>query len=241
MLKHWLSEQLKNKHLSVDEFSELLIRLLDYGVLCRDESAVEQKFYDRFVQCEELVEDYLSILALRLDHNRRFGYVRVFPPGAQVPGLQDDDQQPFNGGMRARLSQMEVALVLVLRIEYAKQLREGRVDENGCVLVSIESLGIAFNNLLKRSLPENLTERRALLRRMRQLRLVHYQSEDDLDNAESWLRIRPAITSFVTDEALDALLEGAGPLDTAAEEVSAGSAIAASSLFAGKNEFEGDN
>lgn len=205
MLKSWLSEQLKNKHIDSDEFTELLIRLLDYGVLCRDESAVEQKFYDRFLQCEELVEDYLSVLALRLDHNRRFGFVRVFPPGAQVPGLQDEDQQPFNGGMRARLNQMEVALVLVLRIEYAKQLREGRVDENGCVLVSIESLGIAFNNLLKRSLPENLTERKALLRRMRQLRLVHYQQEDDLDSGESWLRIRPAITSFVTDEALDSM------------------------------------
>jgi hypothetical protein len=210
MLKNWLSDQLKNKHIDVDEFTELLIRLLDYGVLSRDESAVEQRFYDRFLQCEELVEDYLSVLALRLDHNRRFGFVRVFPPGAQVPGLQDEDQQPFNGGMRARLNQMEVALVLVLRIEYAKQLREGRVDENGCVLVSIEALGIAFNNLLKRSLPENLTERKALLRRMRQLRLVHYQQEDDLDSGESWLRIRPAITSFVTDEALEGVQEGTG-------------------------------
>jgi hypothetical protein len=208
MIKDWLSEQLKNKYLSADEFTELLIRLLDYGVLCRDESAVEQKFYDRFVQCEELVEDYLGMLALRLDHNRRFGFVRVFPPGAQVPGLQDDEQQPFNGGMRVRLNQVEVALVLVLRIEYAKQLREGRVDENGCVLVSIESLGIAFNNLLKRALPENFTERKALLRRMRQLRLVHYQSEDDLDSGETWLRIRPAITSFVTDGALNSLLDG---------------------------------
>ena len=82
------------------------------------------------------------------------------------------------------------------------------MDENGCVLVSIESLSIAFNNLLKRSLPENLTERKALLRRMRQLRLVHYQQEDDLDNTESWLRIRPAITSFVTDEALEGLQDG---------------------------------
>lgn len=231
MLKDWVSEQLKNKHVSTDEFTELLIRLLDYGVLCRDESAVEQKFYDRFVQCEELVEDYLGMLALRLDHNRRFGFVRVFPPGAQVPGLQDEDQQPFNGGLRARLNQMEVALVLVLRIEYAKQLREGRVDENGCVLVSIESLGIAFNNLLKRSLPENLTERKALLRRVRQLRLVHYQQEDDLDSGESWLRIRPAITSFVTDEALESLLNGA---EMESGETPAGK-TSPTSLFEGEN------
>ena len=219
MLKDWLNEQLKPKQISPDEFSELLIRLLDYGVLCRDESVVEQKFYDRFIQIEAVVEDYLAVLALRIDHNRRFGYVRLFPPGAQVPGMQDDDQQPFNGGMRARLSQLEVALVLVLRVEYAKHLREGRVDENGCVLVSIESLGIAFNNLLKRPLPENLTERRALLRRLRQLRLVHYQQEDDLDSAETWVRIRPAITSFVTDEALNGLSGGAATMDLPAAEV----------------------
>ncbi len=209
MLKDWLADQLKAKQIGIDEFTDLLVRLLDYGVLCRDESAVEQKYYDRFRQCEELVEDYLAVLALRIDHNRRFGYVRIFPPGAQVPGLQDEDQQPFNSGMRARLTQLEVALVLVLRIEYAKHLREGRVDENGCVLVSLESVGVAFNNLLKRPLPENLTERKALLRRLRQLRLVQYQQEDDLDSADTWLRIRPAITSFVTDDALNNLTETA--------------------------------
>lgn len=207
MLKQWIAEQLQSKAVSVDEFTELLIRLLDYGVISRDESQVEQRLYDRFIQCEELVDEYFAMLAIRLDHNRRFNFVRAFPPGAEVPGLQDEDQQPFNSGMRARLSQLEVALVLVLRIEYAKQLREGRIDENGCVLVSLEGLTIAFHNLLKRTLPENVTERRALFRRLRQLRLVHYQQEDDLDSPEGWLRIRPSITSFVTDEAREALAD----------------------------------
>ncbi len=207
MLKEWVEQQLSKKSIGVDELSEVLIRLLDYGVICRDESQVEQKLYDRFVQVESVVEEYLSLLAIRVDHNRRFGFVRVFPPGASVPGLQDEEQQAFAGGMRARLSQTEVALILVLRIEYAKQLREGKVDENGCVLVSLEALTISFNNLLKRHLPENLTERRALFRRLRQLRLVNYQQEDDLDNPEGWLRIRPAITSFVTDDALQAVAD----------------------------------
>lgn len=207
MLKEWIEQQLSKKTVGANELSEVLIRLLDYGVICRDESQVEQRLYDRFVQVEELVEEYLSLLDMRLDHNRRFNFVRLFPPGASVPGLQDENQQPFSGGMRARLSQVEVALVLVLRIEYAKQLREGKVDENGCVLVSLEALTISFNNLLKRHLPENITERRNLFRRLRQLRLVHYQQENDLDNPEGWLRIRPAITSFVTDEALSAIAD----------------------------------
>ncbi len=205
MIKDWLAPLLSTKSVSTEDFSELLIRLVDYGVICRDESLVEQKLYDRFVQCEEIVEDYLSPLRFRLEHNRRFLFVRLFPPGAEVPGLQDEHQQPFNGGMRARLGQLDVALVLVLRIEYAKQLREGKVDEKGCVLASMESITIAFNHLIKKPLPDNLGERRALFRHLRQLRLVHYQNEGDLDNSESWLRIRPAITSYVTDEALDSI------------------------------------
>lgn len=205
MLKDWLADQLVDKPFTVADVSELLIRLLDYGIVCRDESLVEQRLYDRFVQCEAIVEDYLDVLGMRLDHNRRFRFVRVFPPGAQVPGLQDDDQQPFNGGFRTRLGQLDVALVLVLRIEYAKHLREGKIDDQGCVMVSMEALSIAFNNFIKRSLPENLTERRAMFRRLRQLRLVRYQQEDDLDSPEAWFKICPTIASFVSDEAMDVL------------------------------------
>ena len=205
MIKNFLEEALKRTSVSTEEFSELLIRIMDYSVVCRDESLIEQKLYDRFVQCDEIVEDYLSVLAIRLDHNRRFQFVRAFPPGAEVPGLQEEIQQPFNQGMRARLSNSEVALVLVLRVEYAKQLREGKVDEFGCVLASMEAIHIAFNNLLKKSLPEGALERRILFRHLRQLRLVEYQNEEELDSAESWLRIRPAITSFVTDDALKAI------------------------------------
>lgn len=231
MLKEWVEQQLQKQSFSTGEFTEVVLRLLDYGVICRDESQVEQKLYDRFVQLEGLIEEYLDLLAMRLEHNRRFHFVRLFPPGARVPGLQDEDQQPFAGGLRARLTQTEVALVLVLRIEYAKQLREGKVDESGCVLVSLEALTIAFNNLLKRSLPENLTERRALFRRLRQLRLVHYQQEDDLDNSEAWLRIRPAITSFVTDEALASIVEDELPVLEEVPPVSGGGDE--SSLFGG--------
>ena len=239
LLKQWLAERLNSLQISADDFSEIIIRLLDYGVICRDESQIEQKLYDRFVQCEALAEDYLSVLAIRLQHDRRFAFVRAYPPGASVPDMQDDEHTPFNGGLRARLNQMEVALILVARIEYAKQLREAKVDENGCVLVSMEALSIAFTNLLKRSLPENITERRALFRRLRQLRLLSYQQEDDLENPESFLRIRPAITSMVSDDALAALanedelaqFDAAAPEDESLETVEESGIRDQSSLF----------
>ena len=178
---------------------------MDYGVICRDESQVEQILYDRYLRIEQIMQDYLSLMGIRLQHDRRFQFVRCYPPGAQIPGMEDDDQ-PFNGGLRVRLSQNEVALVLVLRSQYDKALREGMVDEQGCVLVSLESLSIALKNLLGRSLPDQLTERKNLFRRMRQLRLIQLSNEDALDSSEFWLKVRPMIMSYVSDDVLSSLL-----------------------------------
>lgn len=206
MLDDYLTEQLQPLGLSREEFSEVLIRLLDYGVLSRDESQTEAALYDRYLQCSAQVEDYLSVLGVRLQHDRQFAFVRLFPPGARIPGLPDDDAAPFNGGFRVRPSQQEVAVILVLRTEYQKSLREGQVDEKGRAMLSLEGLAIAMNNLLKRSLPEGQVERKNLFRRLRQLRLIQFNLDDDLDSDESWLSIQPGITSFVSDEVLSTLL-----------------------------------
>jgi hypothetical protein len=202
-----VEQQLEQQGLQTRDFTELMIRLLDYGVICRDESQVEQQLYDRFVRIETLVSDYLSLLSIRMQHDKRFQFVRLFPPGAEVPGMDEENDTPFNHGFRARLNQHEVAMVLVLRSLYDKALREGQVDEHGNVMVSLENISIAMKNMLKRSLPENLTDRKQLFRRMRQLRLISLSSEDSLENADLWMRIRPMIMSFVSGEVLASLSE----------------------------------
>lgn len=208
MIDSLLQEQLEPRGISLAEFSELVIRLLDYGVISRNESQIEASLYDRYLQCSELVEDYLSVIGARIQHDRRFAFVRIFPPGAEVPGMPDLDDTPFNGGFRARPSQQEVAVILVLRAEYEKSLREGQLDEQGRAVISLEGLAIAMHNLLKRSLPEGQVERRNLFRRLRQLRLIQFNHEDDMDNEESWLSIQPSITSFVSAEVLGSLRGG---------------------------------
>jgi len=200
-----IDQLLEKEGVSLNEFSELTIRLMDYGVICRDESQVEQTLYDRYLRIEQLIQDYLSLMGIRIQHDRRFQFIRCFPPGAQVPSM-DDQEQPFNGGLRAKLNQNEVAVVLVLRSQYDKALREGQVDEQGCILISLESLSIALRNLLGRSLPEQLTERKHLFRRLRQLRLIQLANEDILDNSEFWLQVRPMIMSYVSDDVLSSLL-----------------------------------
>lgn len=219
MIDAFLEEQLTTSGLSRTEFSEVLVRLLDYGVISRDESQIEASLYDRYQLCADLVEDYLAVIGVRIQHDRQFAFVRIFPPGAEVPGMTDLDSAPFNNGFRSKPSQQEVALILVLRTEYEKSLREGQVDEKGRAMLSMEGLAIAMHNLLKRALPEGQMERKTLFRRLRQLRLVDFNGDDEMDSEESWLCIQPSITSFVTDEVLDTLLgEPNGEEDSAAEE-----------------------
>ncbi|HTF95687.1 MAG TPA: DUF4194 domain-containing protein [Cellvibrio sp.] len=195
-----LQEQLDKHNLSLDNWRELIQRLLDYGVLCRDDSQVEAELYDRFVRIEALVNDFLSLIGLRFQHDSNFRFVRVLPPGARLPGMDDESDESFNAGLRNRLNQHEVALILVLRAEYDKALREGGIDEQGCATLSLEAIAMAMKSLLRRSLPENIGERRAAFKRLRQLRLVHFMAEADIDSGESWIKIRPLIINLVNNE-----------------------------------------
>ena len=214
MIEQALEEALLQCRVTRAEFSELLVRLLDYGVICRDESQVEALLYDRYQRCEQLLREWLAPLGLRLQHDARFQFIRVYPPGAEVPGMADQEE-PHHGGFRARLSQQEVAAILVLRIEYDKALREGQVDDSGCVALSLEALELGLRNVLKMSLPERLAERKLLLKKLRQLRLVQFAGDDTEAAAEILLRVRPTIAQFVTEETLQQLLDGATPAEPA--------------------------
>lgn len=198
-----LEDQLDKQNLSFDDWRELIQRLLDYGVLCRDDSQVEAELYDRFVRIHHVVNDYLALMGVRFQHDPQFHFVRILPPGARLPGMEDETDEPFNGGFRSKLNQHEIALILVLRAEYDKALREGVIDEQGCVTLSVEAISLASKSLLRRSLPENIGERRQAFKRLRQLRLISYFSEADIDSSESWIKIRPLIIQLVSNEWLN--------------------------------------
>jgi len=216
MLNEPLQQALERENVSLNEFKELVIRLLNYGVLCRNESLVEQQIYDRYLRLHSQVADYFELMDVRLLHEPKFEYVRLYPPGSQVPGMEEAEASAFGGSLRSRLNQHEVAMVLVLRLQYDKALREGKVDENGYVTESLESLGIAIKNLLGRSLPEKMTERTQLFKRLRQLRLINCRQDELFDSGEAWIKIHPMIVNFVSDECLQAL-SGEGDSELVAE------------------------
>ena len=120
-------------------------------------------------------------------------------------GMEEAQENAYGGSLRNRLNQQEVALVLVLRAQYDKALHEGQVDEFGFVTESLEALSIAMKNLLGRTLPDKVTERKRLFQRLRQLRLIQYRQEEDIDSGEAWIKIHPMIVSFVSDQVLETL------------------------------------
>lgn len=83
----------------------------------------------------------------------------------------------------------------------------------------MESIALAMKNWLNRSLPEKTTERRAIFKRLRQLRLIDYRSDEELEASEAWLRIHPMIVDFVTTDAIVAARgAAASPGSTSADK-----------------------
>jgi hypothetical protein len=204
-LQDHLERRLESAAVSYEQLRELLIRLLNYGVLVRDESQTTRELYDRFRRIESIVEESLALYGIELHHERKFEYVRLYPPGSRRPGMDHAEDEAFGGSLRARLSQHEIALILVLRAQYDKATREGKLDDRGFATEPLEAIGLAMKNWLSRSLPEKATERRAAFRRLRQLKLIEYREDDDLEQAETWIRVHPMIVDFVGNEAIDAL------------------------------------
>ena len=203
-LNDYLENRLESAGVALEDFRSLLIRLVNYGVLERAQSQTEREVYDRFVRIEELTAEVLALYGIVLHHDRRFEYVRLYPPGSRTPGMDQAEEQAFNGSLRARLSQNEVALILVLRAQYDKAVREAKIDENGFATEPMEAISLAMKNWLNRSLPEKSTERRRVIQRLRQLRLIDYRSDEDLEQSEAWLRIHPMIVDFVSVDAVEA-------------------------------------
>jgi hypothetical protein len=203
-LNEYLEDRLESTGVPLEDLRSLLIRLVNYGVLERSQSQTEREIYDRFVRVEELVAEMLSLYGIMLHHDRRFEYVRLYPPGSRTPGMDQAEDEAFNGSLRARLSQNEVSMILVLRAQYDKAVREAKIDENGFATEPVEAVALAMKNWLNRSMPEKSTERRRVFQRLRQLRLIDYRSDEELEQSEAWLRIHPMIVDFVSVDAVEA-------------------------------------
>ena len=231
----YLLQRLEQIGISEYEFQELIIRLINYSVIVRDENRIEQQLFDRLIRARALVEEYLSVMGIQLLIDKRFEYVRVYPPASEISGVKEAEDNAWSGSLRQRLSHYQTALVLVIRAQYEKALKEGKIDEKGFAIESIESLTIACRNLLGRNLADKISDRKKIFQRLRQLRLIAFNLDETFESGlgemsregvnDGWIKIHPMIVSFVSHSAIEAMtLDGeniqlANPIDPTIEAV----------------------
>lgn len=214
-----LTEQLERHNLKLERFKEITSRLFAWGIIVRDEDGVEQRYYDDARRIEALLADYFSLSGFRLVHDLKNEFFRLYAPGAQIPGIADEDieAQP---SLRSKLSADFVAAALTLRFLFQQGLAEGggRLTDSGEVLIRFEELAATQQIQLKRMLPELAGDRERLIKELKRHRLIHISASFSFEDEDAYIAIRPTILGIISEDALAAALEVEGVAEENAEQ-----------------------
>ncbi|MBS3953826.1 MAG: DUF4194 domain-containing protein [Methylomicrobium sp.] len=206
-----LLDRLEPENLKLQRFQEITARLFAWGIIVRDEDGVEQRYYDDACRIENLLTEYFALAGFRLIHDLQNEFFRLYAPGAQIPGLAEDDNDPAPS-LRARLSADFVAAALALRFLYQQGLAEGggRLSDDGEVLIRFEELATTLHIQIKRPLPDNLGDRDRLLKDLKRHRLIQYGALFSMQDEDALIAIRPVILGIIGEDVLAAALEAEG-------------------------------
>lgn len=207
-----IAEQLALANIKQDRFREIIVRLMAYGAIVREEDRVEQLLYDDARRVENLLEDYFDVAGFRLHHDSNNQFYRLYVAGAVVDGLPEDTLEP-TPSLRARVSPDFVAMALALRFLYQNKLNNGDIQPQGEALVSFEEIAATMQTQLKRPLPSGMGDKIALLAELKRHRLLSYTAEFSISDEDALLAIRPTILGIVSNDALSAALEAEGVVD----------------------------
>lgn len=217
-LTNTIEDQLERQNLKLERFKEITSRLFAWGIIVREEDGVEQRYYDDARRIEALLADYFALAGFRLVHDLKNEFFRLYAPGAQIPGLADDefDAQP---SLRSKLSADFVAAALTLRFLFQQGLAEGggRLTDSGEVLIRFEELAATQQTQLKRLLPELSGERERLIKELKRHRLIHIGANFSFEDEDAYIAIRPTILGIISEDALAAALETEGVAEEANE------------------------
>jgi len=202
-LLNLIENQLANTSVSLDNFRKIASRLLANGVICHGDSLLESSLYNDAKRIESLLDDYFAVIGCKLFHEPDFQYLCLFPPGADAPGMSEENDE-IDTSLHEKLNHDEVASLLILRFLYQQVFQEGVLTEEAEAPITLESFYTTMQTRLNRTLSSiGATKRKELFQKLRRLKLIRYASNADLDNPEAIISIRPMITSFVHSEALE--------------------------------------
>ncbi len=217
-LTQTLLDRLEPENLKLPRFQEIAARLFAWGIIVREEDGVEQRFYDDACRIENLLTEYFALSGFQLIHDLQSEFFRLYAPGAQIPGLAEDDNDPVPS-LRARLSADFVASALALRFLYQQGLTEGggRLSDDGAVLIRFDDLATTLQIQIKRPLPDNLGDRDRLLKDLKRHRLIQYGVLFSMHDEDALIAIRPTILGIIGEDILAAALEAESFVEIASE------------------------
>lgn len=201
MADDWVDDfeqDLKQARVAGDAFRTAVHRMLEYGAVVAGDSQPERRIYETITRAFSTFDNYFRLMGCRLFQDRQLEYLRLYPPGARIPGVEDDGFAAE--GLRERLSRIEATTLLSLRFLYEQKMSEGQLDEDQEAAIQLDELTSVMNTTLKQGLPTGSIERQQVLRRLQRLKALRVYAESDLDSPENWLMIRPMILTLVSPD-----------------------------------------
>lgn len=206
-LNNYINNHIGDVDVSVDEFGDIAIYLLDTGVICRDDSKTERDLYDKFVRVKEELMQYLSILGIHLYHNEEFFSIRAYAPDSVHP----NSEKVFEDGsslMRLSINKELAASLLISYLLYEQYRSEARLKDDFTAVVEQHEFVTAHATMLGIDIVQsgNKNISTDTYKMLKKLRAVNYHP-DFFSSDEYPLIIRPFIYDIVPEENLQTIEE----------------------------------
>ncbi len=178
------------KSVSQEQFQALAVRLLSDGVICRQDSKVEEAAYDVARRILHLIEDYFRVTGYRLVHVDACQALLLYPPMSRIPGVQDDSRE-LCPGPRLRLSADAVAMALALKLLYLEGVNDARLDPEGEISVPYDSVTTALHTQVRRPPPKTMGEQHEVLVTLKRYRMIRFNPLEKGPHPDMLIVIRP--------------------------------------------------
>jgi hypothetical protein len=190
--------------LSIDDFQAITSYLLENGVICREDTAKEEKYYDQFLRLESIIKDYLNLININIIHDEDLLSIRLYAPGSDYPDSFDEPDAKSN--MSMNLTSEESAYLIALAILYNQKFNDGAVEDDASVEVELEEFNTALASYLSFSANENKSVRDEALRTLRKLKVIKF-AKGVFDDEDRPLIIRPYIKQVILPDMLKPFLQ----------------------------------
>lgn len=212
-----IEKSIEEDNVSLKEFGDIVIYLMHHGVICRptqgthseNDPVIEKGLYDAFIEVENQIVDYFSIMGVGLHHNKDFQTVRIFPPDADFPGnknLIDDDGSSL---MRLNIGKDISSALIVLSLLY-EQYEAEKLEDFTVVINQVEFMN-AFRSKLNLDVAEKISKtqksKEDLFKSLKKLRVIRYHKNFFEPDSEYPIVIRPLIFDVVPQTIVLDILE----------------------------------